>query len=95
LGFDAEGGKQIDYSGHAYQPKIYLVRRTRVMLDADLAKLCGVTTSSLNQAGFRLGKKDMEYLISQFVFYSVCIHRARSRERDVVQRVAQFARGAG
>jgi len=51
--------------------KIYLVRRTRVMLDADLAKLYGVTTASLNQAVrrnrerfpedcmFRLGKKDI------------------------------------
>ena len=59
--------------------KIYFVRGTRVMLDAELAKLYGVTTSSLNQAVqrdrerfpedfmFRLGKKDTEFLRSQFV----------------------------
>ena len=53
--------------------KIYFVRGARVMLDAELAKLYGVTTSSLNQAVqrnrercpedfmFRLGKKDTEF----------------------------------
>jgi hypothetical protein len=49
------------------------------MLDADLAKLYGVTTSSLNQAVqrnrerfpedfmFRIGKKDLGFLTSQYV----------------------------
>lgn len=29
---------------------IYLIRGHKVMLDADLAELCGVTTEALNQA---------------------------------------------
>jgi len=59
------------------------------MLDADLAKLYGVTTASLNQAVrrnrerfpedfmFRLGKKDMELLISQLVSAKPGGHGAR------------------
>jgi hypothetical protein len=58
--------------------KIYFVRGTRVMLDADLARLYGVTTSNLNRAVrrnrerfpadfmFQTGKKDQEVLRSQF-----------------------------
>jgi hypothetical protein len=59
--------------------RIYFVRGTRVMLDADLALLYGVTTSSLNQAVqrnrerfpedfmFRLRKSETRILRSQFV----------------------------
>jgi hypothetical protein len=79
LVINAEHGQQIDYSNRAYQPKGLFRSGRRVMLDAELAKLYGVTTSSLHQAVqrnrerfpedfmFRLGKKDTEFLRSQFV----------------------------
>lgn len=59
--------------------KIYLIRDQKVMLDADLAELYGVTTGALNQAvsrnidrfpedfAFQLSKTEWEVLISQFV----------------------------
>ena len=62
----------------AISRKIYFLRKTRVMLDSDLAQLYGVTTSNLNQAVrrnynrfpkdfmFQLTKKDAEVLRSQF-----------------------------
>jgi len=34
----------------AISPRIYFVRKTRIMLDADLAQLYGVTTKNLNKA---------------------------------------------
>jgi ORF6N domain-containing protein len=37
------------------ESKIHFLRGTRVMLDADLARFYGVTTSSLNQAVRRHG----------------------------------------
>jgi hypothetical protein len=58
--------------------RIYFLRKTRVMLDSDLAQLYGVTTSNLNQAVrrnynrfpkdfmFQLTKKEAETLRSQF-----------------------------
>lgn len=62
----------------AISHRIYFLRKTRVMLDSDLAQLYGVTTSILNQAVrrnynrfpkdfmFQLTKKDAEVLRSQF-----------------------------
>ena len=62
----------------AISHKIHFLRKTRVMLDSDLAQLYGVTTSNLNQAVrrnhkrfpkdfmFQLTKKDAEILRSQF-----------------------------
>jgi len=59
--------------------KIYFARGVRVILDADLARLHAVTTSSLNQAVqrnreplpedfmFQLSKKETENLIAQLV----------------------------
>jgi hypothetical protein len=49
LVIDAAHGQQID-SNRAYQPKDLFSSGTRVMLDAELAKLYGVTPSSLHQA---------------------------------------------
>ena len=62
----------------AISHKIYFLRKTRVMLDSDLAQLYGVKTSILNQAVrrnynrfpkdfmFQLTKKEAEFLRSQF-----------------------------
>jgi hypothetical protein len=62
----------------AISHRIYFLRKTRVMLDSDLAQLYGVTTSNLNQAVrrnynrfpkdfmFQLTKKHVEVLRSQF-----------------------------
>ena len=62
----------------AISHRIYFLRKTRVMLDSDLAQLYGVTTSNLNQVVrrnykrfpkdfmFQLAKKDAELLRSQF-----------------------------
>jgi hypothetical protein len=62
----------------AISHRIYFLRKTRVMLDSDLAQLYGVTSSNLNQAVrrncnrfpkdfmFQLTKKDAEVLRSQF-----------------------------
>jgi ORF6N domain len=61
------------------RPKIYFLRKTRVMLDSDLAQLYGVTTSQLNQAVrrnrtrfpkdfmFQLTRRDLDILKSQIV----------------------------
>ena len=60
-------------------PPIYSIRRQRVMLDSDLARLYGVTTSQLNQAikrnaerfpsdfRFQLSREEYVRLISQIV----------------------------
>src|SRR5579862_2315517 len=62
----------------AVNQKIYFLRKTRVMLDSDLAQLYGVNTSRLNEAVqrnrnrfskdfmFQLNKKDLQVLRSQF-----------------------------
>jgi len=62
----------------AVNHKIYFLRKTRVMLDSDLAQLYGVNTSRLNEAVqrnrnrfpkdfmFQLTKKDLQVLRSQF-----------------------------
>ncbi len=62
----------------AVNQKIYFLRKTRVMLDSDLAQLYGVNTSRLNEAVqrnrnrfpkdfmFQLTKKDLQVLRSQF-----------------------------
>ncbi len=59
--------------------RIYIIRNTRVMIDADLAKLYGVSTKVFNQAikrninrfpedfMFQLSEDDIENLRSQFV----------------------------
>jgi ORF6N domain len=44
--------------------KIYFVRSTRVMLDADLARLYGVATKNLNKAV----KRDASQFLSDFMF---------------------------
>jgi len=58
---------------------IYLIRGQRVMLDSDLARIYGVTTSALNQAlkrnigrfpndfAFQITADDLEFLMSQIV----------------------------
>jgi ORF6N domain len=63
-------------------PPIRTIRRQRVMLDSDLARLYGVTTAQLNQAikrnadrfpedfRFQLSREDYANLISQFVISS-------------------------
>jgi ORF6N domain len=62
----------------AINNKIYFLRKTRVMLDSDLARLYGVSTSRLNESVqrnrnrfpkdfmFQLTKKDLQVLRSQF-----------------------------
>lgn len=62
----------------AINEQIYFVRSTRVMLDSDLARLYGVSTSRLNEAVqrnrdrfpkdfmFQLNKRDLQVLRSQF-----------------------------
>ena len=64
-------------------PKIYAVRRQKVMLDADLAKLSGVPTKRLNEAGrrnagrfpsdfcFYLTDEEVEHLRSQIAASSI------------------------
>src|SRR5690349_7855565 len=61
----------------AINEQIYFLRRTRVMLDSDLARLYGVSTSRLNEAVqrnrnrfpkdfmFQLNKKNLQVLRSQ------------------------------
>lgn len=64
-------------------PKIYAVRRQKVVLDADLAKLYGVPTKRLNEAGrrnagrfpsdfcFYLTDEEVEHLRSQIAASSI------------------------
>ena len=66
-------------SPQAIEQAIHVIRRQRVMLDSDLAKLYGVTTSALNQAvkrnavrfpddfAYQLTKQEFTALISQSV----------------------------
>ncbi len=50
----------------AISHKIYFVRKTRVMIDSDLAQLYGVTTSNLNQAVRRNHKRFPKDFMFQF-----------------------------
>lgn len=57
--------------------KIYLIREQKVMLDRDLAKLYGVSTSAVNQAV----KRNIERFPADFMF---------SLTRNEILRISQF-----
>ena len=77
------------------EQRVYLIRGQQVMIDSDLAELCGVQTKHLNQGVsrnqkrfpedfmFRLTKDEAESLRSQFVT-SIC-HGVCCRGRFLVQ----------
>src|SRR5579872_6943595 len=71
-----------DAANRSVESLIHIVRGQKVMLDAELAELYGVTTGALNQAVrrnpnrfpadfmFQLTEKEAKILISQFVISS-------------------------
>ncbi len=64
--------------------RIYLIRGQKVMLDADLAELYGVTTGNLNLAVRRNPKRfpdDFVFQLDQDEFESLLLQTARSKER--------------
>ncbi len=84
------------------EPLIFTVHENRVMLDADLARLYGVTTKVLNQAvkrnasrfpqdfAFQLGLEDLPGLRSQIVTSN---QKSNADQKDRENR-SQFATGS-
>ena len=76
-------GQLVPVTAERIERQIYIVRGQRVMLDADLAKLYGVTTKALNQAvarnrerfpddfAYQITRKEFTILRSQFVTSSL------------------------
>ncbi len=74
--------RQIAIAPDQIEPLVHVVRGQRVMLDSDLARLYGVTTSALNQAvrrnadrfpedfAYPLTRQEVTNLLSQFVISS-------------------------
>src|SRR5262245_22707032 len=66
------------------EQKIYLIRNHKVMLDADLAKLYGVTTGNLNLAVRRNPKRfpgDFMFELSPKETQSLLLQNARAKGR--------------
>ena len=66
------------------EQKIYMIRRQKVMLDADLAELYGVTTGNLNLAVRRNPKRfpqDFMFQLSRQETQSLLLQNARAKGR--------------
>jgi ORF6N domain len=75
---------QVAIPSELIEKKIYLIRGHKVMLDADLATLYGVTTGNLNLAVRRNPKRfpeDFMFQLSQAEAQSLLLQNARAKGR--------------
>jgi hypothetical protein len=77
------GGKAVEVSVERIERSIFLIRGYRVMLDADLAILYGVTTKALNQAV----KRNENRFLPDFIF-----HLTKAEKEKVVTNCDHLSR---
>src|SRR2546425_12009139 len=73
-------GSKIRNAEERLEPLIHVVRGRRVMLDADLARLYGVATKALEQAG----KRNAERFSDDFAFQLAIAEGACTKAVDLI-----------